>query len=111
MSATSIPTREPHPIRAYRERRGISMRTLAAEVSISVPALSRIEAGEVELPNIGIIARLARATGGEVSEIDIFRYHFAAAIGCVAPMRAPMTSNFSWAWVRVRSGDSVSARA
>lgn len=107
----SIPTREPHPLRAYRERHGLSMGQLARRAAISTPALSRIEGGDVDLPSMPIIAKLSIACAGEVSEIDLFRYHFAAAIGLVPALRAPMTADFSWAWVRPVAGANTASAA
>lgn len=99
MPTRPTPGREHHPIRTYRERWGLSMTEIADRVGISLAALSRIESGFVEMPSAIIVAKLARATGAEVSEFDIFRYHLAAATGCVAPLRAPMTADFSWTWI------------
>jgi predicted transcriptional regulator len=68
---------ELHPIRAYRDRHGLSMRQLVERCGVTVPALSRIEGGLIECPNMRLIVSLSRATGGEVSEVDIFRWHLA----------------------------------
>ena len=75
-----------HPIRAYREQAGIPMHMIARRAGITVAGLSRIETLDTELPTIPVIARLVLACDGEVSAIDIFRHHFAAATGsgCVA---------------------------
>ena len=103
MSA-ALPPREPHPVRTYRDRHGIAMKDFAQKVGISVASLWRIEQGEVECPNLGIISRMALAAQGRVSECDIFRYHCAAATGIVPPLHAPITSDFSWGWVRPPAG-------
>lgn len=107
----SLPIREPHPIRAYRKRRGLSLETVALRARMSQAGLSRIENGGTELPTAAVIAKLAIACEGEVSEIDIFRWHFAAATGQVAPFRAPMTGDFTWAWVKKLPGQPASAAA
>lgn len=109
--STSAPTREPHPLRTYRERHGLSMGELARRAAISTPALSRIENGDVDCPSMPIIAKLSIACAGEVSEIDLFRFHFAAALGLVPALRAPMTADYSWNWVRQPAGANASAVA
>jgi transcriptional regulator with XRE-family HTH domain len=101
MRSSSSPTREPHPVTTYRQRHGLSLGQLARRAGISVPTLLRIENGEVGLPTMPIIAKLSIACAGEVSEIDLFRFHYAAAIGTVPALRAPMTCELSWAWVRL----------
>lgn len=106
----SAQPREPHPIRAFRNRRGLSLLTVASQAHISEAALSRIENGGTELPNITIIAQLAIASEGEVSAVDIFRWHYAAATGVVAPLRAPMTRDYQWTWIS-RPGSSAPASA
>ena len=72
------PPRSLHPVRAYRVRRGVSQSRLAERAGITEGGLSRIETLVTDLPSIQVIARLVLACDGEVSEIDIFRYHFAA---------------------------------
>lgn len=82
MTAPALPPqRKSHPIRAYRERAGVPMRIIAGRAGITVAGLSRIETLDTELPTIPVIARLVLACDGEVSALDIFRHHFAAATG------------------------------
>lgn len=75
------PKQKSHPIRAYRERAGVPMHVIARRAGITVAGLSRIETLDTELPTIPVIARLVLACDGEVSALDIFRHHFAAATG------------------------------
>lgn len=111
MVPSSSQAQEPHPLRAYRARHGYSLLDLATRAGLSEPGLSRIEAGRVELPSFAILVRLAMATQGEVSEFDIFRWHLAHHTGVVAPLRAPMTQNFNWSWVRSPAEGSAPAAA
>lgn len=97
---TGEPCREPHPVRAYRIRHGLSLLTLANRAGISESGLSRIELTSTAFPVPSAIVALAGACDGEVSEIDIFRYHMAAVVGVVPPLAAPMTEAFCWGWVR-----------
>jgi transcriptional regulator with XRE-family HTH domain len=87
--ATAHP-KKAHPIRAYRARAGVPMWVVARRAGITVAGLSRIETLDTELPSIPVIARLVVACDGEVSAIDIFRHHFAAATGACGPERAPI---------------------
>jgi transcriptional regulator with XRE-family HTH domain len=73
---------------------------LARRAGLSVATVSRVEAGGVDLPTMAVIIKLAMACEGEVSELDIVRYSFARSVGVVLPLRAPMTSDFTWNWVR-----------
>lgn len=104
MPENSSPTREPHPVTAYRARHNLSMGQLARRAKMSAPGLWRIEAGDIEMPTVAVVRKLVLACEGEVSEIDIFRYHLAVATGLVAPMRAPATEKYNWNWVRPRAG-------
>jgi transcriptional regulator with XRE-family HTH domain len=97
---TSERSREPHPVRAYRLRHGLSLLDVANRAGISESGLSRIELTLTGFPVPSAIAALADACDGEVSEIDIFRYHMAAVVGIVPAMTAPMTEEFCWGWVR-----------
>lgn len=96
---SSSPAREIHPIRLYRMRHTLSLQEVAKRAQMSEAGLSRIESGGIELPTAIVIAKLAMACEGEVSEVDIFRYHLAAATGVVARPRIPMTENYTWGWV------------
>jgi transcriptional regulator with XRE-family HTH domain len=84
-SPASRPQHKSHPIRAYRERSGVPMRVVASRAGITVAGLSRIETLDTELPSIPVIARLVLACDGEVSALDIFKHHFAAATGAPCP--------------------------
>lgn len=97
-------SREPHPVRAYRLRHGLSLLDVANRAGISESGLSRIELTSTGLPVPAAFAALAAACDGEVSEIDIFRYHMAAIVGVVPPIIAPMTENFTWEWVEAARG-------
>lgn len=57
------------------------MSELAARAEISKAALSLIENYTTKLPSVPVIARLVLACDGEVSALDIFKHHFAAATG------------------------------
>ena len=91
--------REPHPVRAYRLRHGLSLLAVANRAGISESGLSRIELTSTNFPVPSAFAALAAACDGEVSEIDIFRYHMAAIVGVVPRFAAPMTETFTWDWV------------
>lgn len=109
MPPVATQPREIHPVRAYRERRGLSLGEVAKKAGMSLSGLSRIETGSTSVPTALLIAALAQACEGEVSEIDIFRWHFACVCNYPAPLRAPMTAEYSWAWVK--PGQNASAAA
>jgi len=81
------------------------MLEVATRAEMSEAGLSRIESGGVHIPTASVIAKLAAATEGEVSAVDIFRWHYAAQTGLVAPLRAPMTDRYTWNWVRPKESD------
>jgi transcriptional regulator with XRE-family HTH domain len=88
--------REAHPLRIYRQRHQLSLAQLGARAGLSRAGLSRIESAEIT-PSLRAMVRLGAATRGEVSEIDIFRYHLAAA--GVVPGGARITRCYRWRWV------------
>lgn len=96
MSATAP---EPHPIRAYRARHGLSLEQIAERAGINFTGLSRVENGRTEWPSAAIVARLAQATDGEVSELDIVIWHFARVCRYVPAMAVPMTGTYAWGWL------------
>jgi transcriptional regulator with XRE-family HTH domain len=81
MPSPPFDPKQNHPIRVYRERAGVPMHVIARRAGITVAGLSRIETLDTELPTIPVIARLVLACDGEVSALDIFKHHFAAATG------------------------------
>src|SRR5262245_45321475 len=99
MADDSLPTREAHPITAYRARHDISCKEFARRTGLAQSHLWRGEDGGVGLPTIAVLQKLVAATNGEVSELDLFFYHLAAA-GIVPPRRAPMTAAYTWRWVK-----------
>lgn len=63
---------EPHPLRAYRIKTGLSLEDLANAAKTTKSTLSRIETGGIN-PSLDLIARLKEATGGAVSADDFLR--------------------------------------
>lgn len=59
-----------HPLRQFRERRGLSQGDLAERASTTKATISRIETGECGL-SVDMLKRLVAATGGEVTADDL----------------------------------------
>lgn len=87
-----------HPLALYRQRHALAMSQLARRAGIDLASLSRIERG-IHTPSCALMLRLAIATKGEVSEIDIFRFHTAVQTGVVPRFRAPMTETYDWTFL------------
>lgn len=60
-----------HPLRSYRERAGLSLDELALLVDASKASLSRIET-RAQVPSLGLVERIVKAAGGELSANDFF---------------------------------------
>jgi predicted transcriptional regulator len=58
-----------HPLRQFRERRGVSLDHLAQMVGTSKASLSRIETGG-QTPSLALVGSLISASGGELSAND-----------------------------------------
>jgi transcriptional regulator with XRE-family HTH domain len=58
-----------HPLKLWREKRGLTLDELAERVGSSKATLSRIESGK-QTPSLGLIGRLKEATNGEVTADD-----------------------------------------
>jgi transcriptional regulator with XRE-family HTH domain len=67
-----------HPMRRYREERGITLATLAARSGVAKGTLSKIENG-LRDPSLSLIRRIIDATDGALSADD-----FLGAI-CASP--------------------------
>lgn len=59
-----------HPIRAYRQRHGLSLQALAERAETTRSTISRVEAGLIN-PSSSLLRRLTAAMGGEVSADEI----------------------------------------
>lgn len=57
-----------HPLKVWREYRGLSLRALAAEVGVSSAALSKIETGKSR-PRAATLARLAEALRCDMDDL------------------------------------------
>jgi transcriptional regulator with XRE-family HTH domain len=100
-AARPLPDGEPgaemrHRLRAERERRGLSLRKLAADVGISASALSQIETGRSR-PSVTTLYALVSALG--LSLDALFADGGAAPDGAVAGARgdgAPAAGDEAW---------------
>ncbi len=57
-----------HPLRRYRQEKGLTLEQLAERVRVSEATLSRIETG-LQNPGLDILRRLVDATGIDPSEL------------------------------------------
>ncbi len=57
-----------HPLRRYRQEKGLTLERLAERVRVSEATLSRIETG-LQNPGLDILRRLVDATGIDPSEL------------------------------------------
>jgi len=64
-----------HPLRAYRERSGISLAKLADLVGTTRQSLFRIEGGS-QNPTLEMMAKITAATNGEVTANDFVEASF-----------------------------------
>lgn len=66
-----------HPLTQYRNNRGISQAEFAKSVGVNRWTINSVETGR-RSPSFGLIARIVRVCGGEVSADDLVRagmYH------------------------------------
>lgn len=61
---------KPHPLKTFREKRGLVMRQAAEALSISEATVSRIES-RVQLPNHKLMVRIHEWTKGAVTPNDL----------------------------------------
>ncbi len=73
-----------HPLRAYRERKGLTQDALAALVCATPATISRIESGKGR-PSVRMIHRLVGACDGEITADVLIAACFA---GDPTPVRA-----------------------
>ena len=66
---------DPHPLRRYRQREGLTLQALATRAQTSHSTIIALERGIIEQPGFDLIRRLSAATGGAVSEIRILLWH------------------------------------
>ena len=57
-----------HPLKAWREYRGYTLRALAAEIGISSAAVSKIETGKSQ-PTVSTLSKLATALGCDMEDL------------------------------------------
>ena len=57
-----------HPLKVWREYRGLTLRALAVEVGVSPPALSKIETGKSR-PRTATLSRLASALRCDMDDL------------------------------------------
>ncbi len=57
-----------HPVKVWREYRGLTQQQLAELVSIAVPYLSQIETGK-RTPSLKTTSKLAKALGVDIDDI------------------------------------------
>lgn len=70
---------DPHPLRLYRQRHGITLQALAKRAGTSHSTIIGLERGVIAQPGFDLIRRVSAATGGQVSEIRIILWHHARA--------------------------------
>lgn len=61
---------KPHPLKVFREKRGLVMRQAAEALDISEATVSRIE-GRVQRPNHDLMIRIHKWTNGIVTPNDL----------------------------------------
>jgi DNA-binding XRE family transcriptional regulator len=61
-----------HPLKAYRERRGLTLREAAAQISTTAPTLYRIEVGD-NYPSSNLMIRIAKWSGNNVTPNDLLK--------------------------------------
>lgn len=66
---------DPHPLRRYRQREGITLQALATRAQTSHSTIIALERGIIEQPGFDLIRRVSAATDGQVSEIRILLWH------------------------------------
>lgn len=66
---------DPHPLRRYRERHGVTLQAMATRAGTSHSTIIGLERGIIEQPGFDLVRRVSAATGGEVSEIRIILWH------------------------------------
>ena len=62
-----------HPLRAYRDRAGLSLEDLAKKSDTTRATLSRIENGR-QNPSMALVSRIVMATNGEMKPNDFFLF-------------------------------------
>jgi len=60
---------QTHPLKSFRDRKGISLDTMAQAVGASKASLSRIET-RLQVPSLGLVERIVRASDGALSADD-----------------------------------------
>lgn len=60
---------QTHPLRRYRQERGIKINDLARETHVHKATISRIERGK-QTPSVALVRRLISASGGTLSSED-----------------------------------------
>lgn len=62
-----------HPIRAFRNARGLTQKTFGASVEVGVNTVSRWENGE-RYPSPAETLRIRKATAGVVTEVELLEW-------------------------------------